>query len=79
MGSESDRVHEFEARWYECEGVGLKFTKLSKYALSLMANSRVRKNKFTLCVSNLVKMEFKAAMLIIEIDISRLMTYVKQV
>lgn len=55
----------------------LKFTKLSKYALSLVADSRAHMNTFTLGVSDLVKIECKAAMLIKEIDISRLMTYAK--
>lgn len=57
----------------------LKFIKLSKCARSLMADSRDRMNIFTFGVSNMVKIECKAAMLIKEMNISRFMTYAKQV
>lgn len=52
----------------------LKFTKLSNFAFSLVADLRAHMNIFTLGVFVLVKMECKAAMLNKDIDISSLMT-----
>lgn len=56
-----------------------KLTKWSKYALSLVFNTRAFMNKFTSGVFDLVKMECKAMILIKQMYISRLMTYAKQV
>lgn len=48
----------------------LKFTKLSRYAPSLVADPRAYMNKFVLETSNLVKMEYETTILIKEMDIS---------
>jgi len=53
----------------------LKFTQLSKYAPTLVANSRARMNKFVMGVSDLVEEECHTAMLHHDMDISRLMAY----
>ena len=53
----------------------LKFNKLSKYAPHLVANPRSRMNKFVMQVFDLESEEYQSAMLISDMDLSRLMTY----
>lgn len=63
-------------------GVGeysLKFTKLSKYALFMIADLRSRMSKFFFGVLELVTKECKTSMLVKELDIFYLMTYAEQI
>lgn len=57
----------------------LKFMMLSKYAPSLVVDSYTQISKFNLGVYDLVVKECHTAMLVKEMDISRLITYVKQI
>ncbi|XP_006356002.1 vestitone reductase-like [Solanum tuberosum] len=57
----------------------LKFTKLSKYAPSLVANLRDEMSRFVTDVSNLIEEECHAVMLHDNMDISRIMVYAQQI
>ena len=58
---------------------GLKFNQISSYAPHMVADSRAHMNKFLYGVSDLVKTEFRNAMLLGDMNISRLMTHAQQV
>lgn len=53
----------------------LDFTKLSKYALTIVADSRVEMSRFISRVSNLVEKEFCTKMLHHDMNISHIMVY----
>jgi len=53
----------------------LKFTQLSRYVAHMVANPRAQMSKFLFGVSNLVKTECRNAMLLGNMDISRLITH----
>ncbi|MCF7184035.1 retrotransposon gag domain-containing protein, partial [Corynebacterium sp. MC-13] len=57
----------------------LKFNQLSKYAPHLVADPRSRMNKFVMGVFDLISEEYRSAILISDIDLSRLMTYAEQI
>ena len=54
---------------------GQCFNQLSKYVPHIVANSRAQMNKFFYRVSVLVKTEYKSAILLGDMSISRLMTH----
>ncbi|KAH0776360.1 hypothetical protein KY290_007771 [Solanum tuberosum] len=58
---------------------GLKFTQLSRYAPEMVADMRSRMSLFVAGLPRLSSKEGRAAMLIGDMDISRLMVYVQQV
>ena len=58
---------------------GLKFNKLSRYAPHMVADSRAQMHKFLYGVSDLVKTECRNAMLLNDMNISRLMTHAQRV
>uniref|UniRef100_M1DSZ4 Gag-pol polyprotein n=1 Tax=Solanum tuberosum TaxID=4113 RepID=M1DSZ4_SOLTU len=58
---------------------GLKFTQLSRYAPYMVADSRAQMKKFMYGVSDLVKTECRNAVLLEDMNISRLMTHAQQV
>ncbi|WMV59601.1 hypothetical protein MTR67_052986 [Solanum verrucosum] len=58
---------------------GLKFTQLSRYSPHMVADSRTQMNKFLYGVSDLVKTKCRNAMLLENMNISRLMTHAQQV
>ncbi|XP_055818539.1 uncharacterized protein LOC129887455 [Solanum dulcamara] len=57
----------------------LKFTMLSQYAPSMVADPRAQMSKFILGVSDLVSKECRTTMLVKEMNISRLLTFAKQI
>ena len=56
----------------------LKFTQLSKYAQTMVANPRDRMKKIVMGVSSLVDKEFRTIILLNDMDISRIMVYAQQ-
>jgi len=58
---------------------GLKFTHLSKYAPHMVANPSSQISKFLFGVSDLVKTEWSNAMLLEDLDISKIMNHAQQV
>ena len=57
----------------------LRFNQLSKYAPSMMADSRTMMSKFVTDVSSYVVKEYRSAILNREIDLSRLMINAQQI
>ena len=57
----------------------LRFSKLSKYAPSMMEDPRVKMGQFVSGLGEMVGSEGQSALLHTEMDLSRLMTYVEQV
>ncbi|KAH0636060.1 hypothetical protein KY290_036462 [Solanum tuberosum] len=56
----------------------LKFTQLSKYAPTIVADSRDKMNKFVMGVFDMVVKECRTVMLVQDTDISRLMVHAQQ-
>jgi len=57
----------------------LKFTRLSKYAPTLVTDSRAKMNKFMMGVSDLVAKEYRMTMLVGDMDISCPMVFAQQI
>ena len=57
----------------------LKFTQLSKYVPTMVANPRVRMNKSVIGVSSSVEKECCMAVILNDMDISRIMVYAQQI
>ena len=58
---------------------GLKFNKLSRYALHMVADSKVQINNFFYGVSDLVKIDCRNSMLLEDMKISRPITHAQMV
>ena len=58
---------------------GIKFNQLSRDSPHMVADSRAQMNKFLYGVSSLVKKEYRNAMLLGDMNISRLMTHAHKV
>ena len=58
---------------------GIKFNQLSRYVPHMVADSRAQMNKFLYEVSDLVKTKCKNALLLWEMNMSRLMTHAHHV
>ena len=57
----------------------LKFTQLSNYAPTMVADSRDTRNKFVMGVSDMVQKECCTTMVINDMDMSRIMVHSKQI
>ena len=57
---------------------GLKFNQLTMYVPHMVADSRAQMNKFLYGVPNFVKIEYRNAMFLGDMNISRVMTHAQQ-
>ena len=58
---------------------GLKFNQLTMYVPHMVVESRAQMKKFLYGVPNLVKIEYRNAMFLGDMNISRIMTHAQQV
>ncbi|XP_055806951.1 uncharacterized protein LOC129875711 [Solanum dulcamara] len=65
--------------WFNAKEYSLKFAQLSQYALEMVPNKRSRMTKLVSILGKHVKKEFKASLLISDMNISRLMMYAQLV
>ena len=57
----------------------LKFTKLSKYATTIVANSRAKMSQFMSGLNDTLVNACRSAMMIKEMDIAQLMTHMEEI